>query len=209
MNFRYATEYPNWGAIPFGIEDLMYLQDHIRTCRAINTRTIDSRRGKYYESAICLLDAFNHIMCTGIGLTPVSCEVEIRPDCDHPSTSIVFECEHMAGYRYDEHMQMEQVLHKYQVIMLYCNTDCINGHVGYYCIGLSNMETGEYASIGTIPLSEVADPNATGHSSEMCFTANPDALRYCECFPTPAILKKMVLDAWNTIKMEEKVDEHQ
>lgn len=205
IEFTYNESYPIKAKKPsffgptctFSSMDLVYLQDHIRTYRAVRTTDIDGAKGKYYDAAITMLDAFSIFMQAGYdNITPVECKIIILPDT---ITEVSFELEVIDNLVYDQSMDIEIKSHRAIFRMQYQNNNCAEDIPGCYTVEMTNLQSGVRITVGDAQYSKVVEHVMRGTEDDLCFVANRDALRYCECFPSPCIFKMMCTAAWAKI----------
>lgn len=207
VDFTYDESYPkaqshNDVSTPavntFSQEDITYLQDHIRTFRAVQTASIDGLKGKYYDGAITLLDAFGFLLQAVSHrrrVIPTGCRVVIKPDA---VTAITFDL---------DVFEVDADVHQVQVRLMYSNVGCAEGIPGFYLIQMTNMKTGKTITVGDAMYTAAVTAYEPGEEDMLCYIANANALRYCECFPSPCIFKTMCAMAWNVIHQSEDNDE--
>lgn len=193
-----GTMYPMNGITSlFDLDDLTYLQDHIKTFRALHTDEIDLVHGRYYEAAVSLIDAFGVFLTTDIGFNPTSSHVSIQSG---ESTKVSFKCN--VGRNVYNGSHCDHIIHQYTIDMHYSAANIRNEYSGYYFITITNEADGDenmFADIGSVRLGNVLKVPTPQWENRMCIPVSPDALRYCECFPTPATFRSMIIDAWRTI----------
>lgn len=200
VKFEFSVEYPfETAGDLFRMDDITYLQERVRTFRAIHTAEIDGACGKYYDAAIAMIDVFDCIMRSGLGINPRKCTIRINPG---QSTTICVDVDHVSNIIYDSAMNPSPNIQKYGITMYYTNAGMNPGYAGLYTLVIMGYDTGTLVSVGDHSVKDVT--NSSVIIGDKCFLASPDALRYCECFPTPSALRVMVNKAWEEAKISLK-----
>ncbi len=200
VRFTYETTYPmrplsSGSTFNFDCGDVRYMQDHIRTFRAANSGKINGTQGKYFDGALTLLDAFIEYTESWIFESVESCTINIAPET---LTAITF---HVLAFPYSGACERKEI--RLEVQLEYTMVGCKDTTNGVYTIRLTNTETKKSCTIGTSRLADaMTDPGVDDNAT--CFIADKYALRYCECFPTPSVMKDLFDQAQAEVLTDEE-----
>lgn len=169
--------------------DLEYMQDRIRTHRAIHTRLLSIADGELFEAAVTLLEMF---------------KIVLVPEVIQPSdTSGDVPC-------YVDHMKVEISPENKLAVVNITIMQIRDGHYQPYEFEgkyfFNTLQNGYIVSIWDVECDKTV---YVQHNSSVYlqqneeiipyFAPNPDALRYCESFPIPTLMRLYVMDALRTL----------
>lgn len=165
--------------------DLEYMQDRIRTHRAINTRSLSINNGELFEAAVTLLEMFKIILVPEV-IRSSDTDVNVQCYVDHMKVNISPE-DNFAVVNITIMQIRNGHYQPYEFEGKYFYKDTCNG----YILSIWDVEHDRTVYVqhdSSIYLQQNGE-------NIPYFAPNPNALRYCEAFPIPTLMRLYVTDA--------------